>query len=340
MARSIRKLSLSSARSANPGQRGGRLSAATKRAIAGALAARSANPKTKGKGKGKGKKGKKAQFKKGSAAAKAWGREMARLRAAKAGKKGKGKGKGKGKAGKKMTAAQKKALAKARAAKAAKGGKKGKRSRMKGTMKGSLSGVVSLRAANGRRRNPGFDVKRALIESAVLVGGTFAAAFAMPHITKFLEGTLGLSGSTLGYAKIVGAALTVVGGAYAQDRFGAKLGFDLQPATYAIATFMAHDGLIAAGLVDAPATGGGTFALTGPAAGTMELTGPSMNGYLPSINDPNAMLGTGMGATVLANLPETNAMLGSIFTAGELPYPPVSPHNVMQGNQVAVPQMC
>ncbi len=59
----------------------------------------------------------------------------------------------------------------------------------------------------------------------------------------------------------------------------------------------------------------------------------------------------GMGATVLANLPETNAMLGSIFddsdsmhgtvfTAAELPVPSVAPHSVMQGNQVTVPQMC
>jgi hypothetical protein len=83
---------------------------------------------------------------------------------------------------------------------------------------------------------------------------------------------------------------------------------------------------------------------------------------LPNLNDPNAMLGThdymhglgyedyGMGATVLENLPETNAMLGSIFddegmlgtvfTAAELPVPVVAPHSVMQGNQVTVPQMC
>jgi hypothetical protein len=57
-----------------------------------------------------------------------------------------------------------------------------------------------------------------------------------------------------------------------------------------------------------------------------------------------------MGATVLENLPETNAMLGSIFddegmlgtvfTAAELPVPVVAPHSVMQGNQVTVPQMC
>lgn len=368
--RSIRKLSL---RSANP--RGAKLSAASKRLVKEALEERVANKgkakgkgaKAKGKGKGKAKGKKKGGLKKGSAAAKAWGKKMAAARRRKLRGEGKvtpKKGKKKGsKVGKK---AGKKASSKKGSSKSARAKK----------MKGTFSGSLSLRAANrgrraaaARRNNPGFDVKRALIEAGVLVAGTFAAAWVMPHASKFLEKTLGLSGNNLGYAKIVGAALTVVGGHYLDAKLGDKLGFDIQPVTYALATFMAHDGFINAGLVsdyhvapspDAPpATGtGATILLSNP---------PSMNGYmgymgvsdyLPANPPSNSM--TGMGATLGFGgdsgsiFDHSNHMNGSIFTAAELPFPPVGPHNVMQGHggmhgdfrnatfgqQVVKPELC
>jgi hypothetical protein len=374
--RSIRKLSL---RSANP--RGAKLSAASKRLVKEALEERVAN-KGKAKGKGKGaKKGAKAKgkkkggLKKGSAAAKAWGKKMAAARRRKA--KGEGKvtpkkGKKKGsKAGKK---AGKKSTSKKGSSKSARAKK----------MKGTFSGSLSLRAANrgrraaaARRSNPGFNVKRALIESGVLLVGTFAAGYIMPHASKFLEGTLGLSGSTLGYAKIVGAALTVVGGHYLDAQFGEKLGFDVQPVTYALATFMAHDGFINAGLVADPKTKegmGAVMLLNRPMNGYM---GYADSDYLPANPPSNSMTGymgyadsdylpanppsnsmTGMGATLGFGgdsgsiFDHSSHMNGSIFTASELPFPPVGPHNVMQGGmhgdfrnatfgqQVVKPELC
>jgi hypothetical protein len=208
-----------------------------------------------------------------------------------------------------------------------------------------------------------FDVKAALIQAGLIVAGAFAAAQLAPFVGNQLAkiGYLKENPKVVGYVHLAAGALVAVAGDYLQERFGSKLGFDLRPAAIAAGAVLAYDGLKRADIVSAS----GTFALTGPAAGTFALTGPAMNGalVLPNLNDPNAMLGSygygdmhgsddyGMGATVLANLPETNAMLGSIFdgedsmlgtvfTAAELPVPVVAPHSVMQASQVTVPQMC
>jgi hypothetical protein len=208
-------------------------------------------------------------------------------------------------------------------------------------------------------------VKATLIQTGLLVAGAFIAARLAPIVGNGLSsiGYLKENPKFIGYAHLAAGALVAVAGDYLQERFGGKIGFDIRPAAIAAGAVLAYDGLKRAELVPAS----GVMALTGPAAGTFALTGPSpaMNGalVLPGLNDPNAMLGTydysdmhgsygdyGMGATVLENLPETNAMLGSIFddegmlgtvfTAAELPVPVVAPHSVMQGNQVTVPQMC
>lgn len=171
-------------------------------------------------------------------------------------------------------------------------------------------------ALHARRRNPSFDLKRSLIESAVLVVGVFAASKIVPLIETQINKITGLNDQTRGYIKILGAAATIVGGNYLADKFGSKLGFDVRPASYAIATYMAISGLKGAGLID-------------PMAGTLGITGPvTLNG-----------MGGTMGL-ILPNYTEPNAMLGSIFTDSQLPGPAVAPHNVMQGGMAAVPVMC
>jgi len=392
---SIKKLSLSSAlsgRTHNPKKRSGgaKLSSAARQLIADGLSHREDNPRKKRKAR----KGRKAaagrRLKKGSAEAKA---RMAKLRAMKGTKKSR-----KGRKGRKSRKGAARRAATAAVATSRKASSKGRKARKGASRRGrktaSRRNNPSMRVrhalARARKHNPGFDVKTTLIETAILLGGTLAALYVQPHINKFLAETVGLKDKNLGYAKIVGAALTAAGGIYLQERFGDKIGYDIRPATYALATFMAVEGFQESGLAPAaeapktatPGVGNekGTFMLTGPAAGTFALTGPSMMAtVLPGLNDPNAMLGShgmhglgyedygmhgsgdydydgdgdgyGMGATVLANLSETNAMTGSIFdqedpmhgtifTASELPQAVVAPHNVMQGGQVSVPQMC
>jgi hypothetical protein len=268
--------------------------------------------------------------------------------------------------------------------------------------KGKTRRVRHHRAHARRHHNPAFDVKGLLIQTGLVIAGAFVAAKLIPLVATGLSKVgmfKGEGAKNIGYAHILGAVAVAAAGDFLNSRYGSKIGFDVQPATIAIAAIMAYDGLQRANIVDdvaltAPVAG--TFALTGqasPALGSIALTGrapnpsfaltgPAMSGalVLPGLNDPNAMLGTdaygyddydysydgddygtsdmngsyhdyGMGATVLANLPETNAMLGSIFddsdsmhgtvfTAAELPVPSVAPHSVMQSSQVTVPQMC
>ena len=195
-----------------------------------------------------------------------------------------------------------------------------------------------------RRRNPSFDIKQSLIESAVLVGGVYIGGIIMGFVEKKLTEMSGLNAATAGYLKLLGAAATIVAGDYVTDKFGSKIGFDIKPATYAIATLMAHSGMVGAGLVQK-----GTIALTGP------LT--SGGGYNDLLDYGTAMqsdYGSAMGGTmglILPNYEEPNAMLGSIFTDSQLPFPAVAPHSVMQassddfpratfGQQVVAPVMC
>jgi len=228
-----------------------------------------------------------------------------------------------------------------------------KRQQNKGRRLGALShymgkpavgrgGAMTSRRANGRKRslvarkrNPSFDIKQSLIESAVLVGGVYAGSMIMGFVEKQLASYTGLNDTTRGYLKLLGAAATIVAGDYITDKFGSKIGFDIKPATYAIATLMAHSGMVGAGL-----TQKGTIALTGP------LT--SGGGY-SDLDYGTAMQGT-MGL-ILPNYEEPNAMLGSIFTDSQLPFPAVAPHSVMQasgddfpratfGQQVVAPVMC
>ena len=201
---------------------------------------------------------------------------------------------------------------------------RGKRPKRRKSRKASPK-VVVARAANPRRRrhgiarrrhNPAFDVKHALMTGAVLIAGTYVGLKLVPYIeSKLAELAPGtFSGKTGGYALLLGAAATIVGGDYLQKRFGSKK-IDLAPAAYAIAAIMAVRGLRKAELIaaDAPMLGmhgmGGTLDFNSDAYGS---------GYAAPAN--------GMG-----NLPRGYSMLGSIQTAEMLPAPPVAPHNVMQG---------
>ena len=308
---SIKKLSLSSAlsgRSHNPKKRSGgaKLSSAARQLIADGLSHREDNPRKKRKAR----KGRKAaagrRLKKGSAEAKA---RMAKLRALKGTKKSR-----KGRKGRKSRKGAARRAASAAVAVSRKTSSKGRKARKGASRRGRKTAsrrrnpsarVRHALAKHGRKHNPGFDVKTTLIETAILLGGTLAALYVQPHISKFLADTVGLKDKNLGYAKIVGAALTAAGGIYLQERFGDKIGYDIRPATYALATFMAVEGFQESGLAPAAAAAApaaavepakGTFMLTGPAApanGTFALTGPSMMAtVLPGLNDPNAMLGS------------------------------------------------
>ena len=164
------------------------------------------------------------------------------------------------------------------------------------------------RSIKSRRRNPGFDVKSALISGAVLIGGAYLAAKIVPFIeSKVSEMAPSLSGKTLGYAMLVGAAATIVGGDYLQRKFGSSK-IDLKPATYAIAAAMAVRGLRKAELLgsDAGMLGMGATLDFGPALA-----------YGSRQSNPG--------------LPEGYSMLGSILSNDQLPAPAVGPHNVMQG---------
>lgn len=166
-----------------------------------------------------------------------------------------------------------------------------------------------------RRHNPAFDVKHALMTGAVLIAGTYVGLKLVPYIESKLgelaPGTL--SGKTLGYTMLAGAAITIVGGEYLQKRFGSKK-IDLAPAAYAIAAIMAIRGLRKAELIGAePMLGYGGM------HGTLDFNSDAYgSGYAAPAN--------GMGS-----LPRGYSMLGSIQTADMLPAPPVAPHNVMQG---------
>ena len=120
---------------------------------------------------------------------------------------------------------------------------------------------------------------------------------------------------TLGYVLLAGAAVTIVGGEYLQKKFGSSK-FDLAPAAYAIATYMALRGLRKADILDA----------SSPLAG---LNYSGMGGTMlfdePRASNPGLAYG-GMGA-----LPAGYSMLGSILSNEQLPAPAVGPHNVMQG---------
>lgn len=156
-----------------------------------------------------------------------------------------------------------------------------------------------------RRSNPGFDVKSALISSAVLIGGTYLAAKIVPWIeSKVSEMAPSLSGKTLGYSMLLGAAATIVGGDYLQKKFGSSK-VDLKPAAYAIATYMAIRGLRKAEILDASSM-----------AATLDFA-------------PN--LAYGAERTHNPSLPPGYSMLGSILSNEQLPAPAVGPHNVMQG---------
>lgn len=414
---SIQKMSLHDAlaRVGNPRlRRGGAKLSASARDLIDAGLGRASNPRKK----------KKTSTKKAKTAYKAKVKSSAKKAKSKSKSKSKAKG-GRPKAGSKQA---REMMARVRAGMSPTGGKKKAKSKKKGKSSRAKNPSARVRAAhakhrhanptlaldgrvaNGKRNvrrhraharrhhNPAFDVKGLLIQTGLVVAGAFVAAKLIPLVATGL-GKLGMfqgeSAKNVGYAHILGAVAVAAAGDFVNSRYGAKIGFDIQPATIAIAAIMAYDGLQRANIVDDVKTASGTFALTGqasPALGSIALTGrapnpqfaltgPAMSGalVLPGLNDPNAMLGTdaygyddydysydgddygtsdmngsydyGMGATVLANLPETNAMLGSIFddsdsmhgtvfTAAELPVPSVAPHSVMQGNQVTVPQMC
>jgi hypothetical protein len=184
-------------------------------------------------------------------------------------------------------------------------------------------GSKGLRKANGRRRhalakrkkNPGFDVQKVLIKGAVLIAGAYVAKTITDKVVELCVDTFKISDdSTLGYVQLLGAIGVVALGEYLQSEFGSAE-FDLQPATYAIASFMATDGLSRAfPSTPAPAPTGEGAA---PMNGTM-IT--AMNGTM------NSMHGDEGGS-----LPHGYSMLGSLFTDAQLPGPAVGPHNVMQG---------
>lgn len=167
-----------------------------------------------------------------------------------------------------------------------------------------------------RRHNPAFDVKGALMTGAVVIAGTYVGLKLVPYIESKLAELAPntLTGKTLGYTMLAGAALTIAGGNYLQSRFGSKK-YDLAPAAYAIAAIMAIRGLRKAELISAetPMLGYGGM------HGTLDFNSDAYgSGYAAPAN--------GMGS-----LPRGYSMLGSIQTADMLPSPPVGPHNVMQG---------
>lgn len=174
------------------------------------------------------------------------------------------------------------------------------------------------RSIKRRRHNPGFDVKSALISSAVLIGGTFLAQMAVPWIEKKLielapesigkknaDGNL----ATLGYVQLAGAAGTVLLGQYLQKKFGSSK-IDFAPASYAIATYMAIRGFRNAALFPKES-------MT-VLAGTLDFA-PALAYGSGSIREHNP------------SLPAGYSMLGSILSNEQLPAPAVGPHNVMQG---------
>lgn len=196
------------------------------------------------------------------------------------------------------------------------------------------AGMPKRRAQRGlaaRAKNPGFDLKRSLIESAVLLAGVFAASKIMPIIEKQIEGITGLNDASRGYIKIAGALATIVGIDYAADKFGSQLGFDIRPAGYALATFMALKGFKGAGLITMDGSEGHSHYMSG----TLGISGPVVVG--------GEVYGTDMAGTMGLILPPgpENSMTGSIFSDAQLPFPAVAPHSVMQGGMGApVPSFC
>ena len=193
------------------------------------------------------------------------------------------------------------------------------------------------RALAARAKNPGFDLKRSLIESAVLLAGVFAASKIMPIIEKQIECITGLNDATRGYIKIAGALATIVGIDYAADKFGSQLGFDIRPAGYALATFMALKGFKGAGLITMDGSEGYSHmnGYDGYMNGTLGISGPVVVG--------GEVYGADMAGTMGLILPPgpENSMTGSIFSDAQLPFPAVAPHSVMQGGMGApVPSFC
>ena len=205
-----------------------------------------------------------------------------------------------------------------------------KKRRTGAAKKRSLGGIVLHRRRRGsrkhnpsrrrravkRRRNPGFDVKSSLISVAVLLGGTFLAAKAVPWIeTKLAAMDTFKDPKTLGYVMLAGAAATIVGGEYLQKKFGSSK-FDLAPAAYAIATYMALRGFRKTEILDAAS----------PQAG---LSYGGMDGTM--IFDTGRASNPGLAYGGMSGLPAGYSMLGSILSNDQLPAPAVGPHNVMQG---------
>ena len=209
-----------------------------------------------------------------------------------------------------------------------KGGKKGKASRKANP--GHARRRNALRRV--RRSNPGFDVKSALIESAVLVGGTIAAIYAVPFIESKLKELAPdtFQGKTLAAVQLLGAAATVVGGHFLQKKYGKKI--DLMPAAYSIATVMALRAVKNADILPSDA-------IAGVMSGTM-ITDRAPNGLAYGSSMNGTMHGLAYGGMGESPLPAGYSMLGSIFTDSQLPGPSVAPHNVMQGGMAAVPVMC
>ena len=229
-------------------------------------------------------------------------------------------------------------------------GRKGRKGRRPLGRKGRKGRSLASRAA--RKRNPGFDIKSALIGGALLVGGALAGHYITDFVGDQLSKVTEAGSMIPGAVKLLGAVATAAAGQLVQDKFGSA-DLDLRPAFYAIAAAMAIGGFKDVGVV----TTEGTIGLTTTAAGTFKLTGQGLTDsgsyegetYLPEHPEYNSMLG--MGATMLANdtLPgnaQVNSMLGSIFTEAQLPVPSVAPHSVMQGPppqntpQAFAPQMC
>ena len=208
-----------------------------------------------------------------------------------------------------------------------KGGKKGKASRKANP--GHARRRNALRRA--RRSNPGFDVKAALIESAVLVGGTVAAIYAVPFIESKLKELAPdtFQGKTLAAVQLLGAAATVVGGHFLQKKYGKKI--DLMPAAYSIATIMALRAVKNADILPSDA-------IAGVMSGTM-ITDRAPNGLAYGSSMNGTMHGLAYGGMGESALPAGYSMLGSIFTDSQLPGPSVAPHNVMQGGGAFSPSL-
>jgi hypothetical protein len=229
-------------------------------------------------------------------------------------------------------------------------GRKGRKGRRPLGRKGRKGRSVASRAA--RKRNPGFDIKSALIGGALLVGGALAGHYITDFVGDQLTKVAPEGSMIPGAVKLLGAVATAAAGQLVQDKFGSA-DLDLRPAFYAIAAAMAIGGFKDVGVVtdgtiglNVPTTAAGTFMLSGQ--GLTDSGSYEGETYLPESPSYNSMLGT-MEMGPMGALPPNaavNSMLGSIFTDAQLPVPSVAPHSVMQGPppqnspQAFAPQMC